>query len=322
MARTTTAETPIASLDRSWKRYLRAEGKSEKTMRNYLLTIKHFSRWLNSEGLADTVTEITADDIQDWLLDVADRTSGANAAFHYRNLKAFYRWLASSREQVLKRSESPMLDVSEPKATAPPRPAFTDEEVAALLKACAGKSFHAVRDEAMIRLFYSTGVRISGMAGLRYREDTPRLDNPGENDLFLDHRQPLIRVRLKGGKVHLVPIGPKAVVSLDRYLRMRAAHHHAGDPHLWIGPNGGIGAQAINYMLHRRARQAKVTSRVHSHRFRRTLATRLLDENVDRTYVAQILGWADLRNVALYASDTEQQRAWAAAAQAGIDSRI
>lgn len=322
MSRTSTAETPIGQLDRSWRRYLRAEGKSETTTRNYLLTLRHFAAWLATESLADTVAEIDADTIQDWLLDVADRTSGSNAAFHFRNLKAFYQWLTSRREQTLKRSESPMLDVAEPKTVAPPRPAFTDAEVTALLKVCGGRGFHEVRDAAIIRLFYTTGMRISGMAGLRYAPDVTQLDNPGQSDVFLDHKQPLVRLRLKGGRVHLVPVGPRAVLALDRYLRARSAHPHADDGALWVGPRGGIGPQAVHYMLQRRARQAGITSRVHSHRFRRTLATRLLDEEVDRTYVAQLLGWSDLRNVALYASDTEQQRAWDAAAKAGIDSRI
>ncbi|WP_017599229.1 tyrosine-type recombinase/integrase [Nocardiopsis lucentensis] len=322
MTRATTAETPIGDLSRSWKRYLRAEGKADTTARNYLLTLKHFAAWLEREALPATPAEIDADTITDFLLDVADQTSGSNAAFHYRNLRAMYHWLTSRREQALKRSENPMLDVAEPKAVAPPRPSFTDDEVAAMLKACKGNGFFARRDEAIIRLFYSTGMRISGMAGLTYRPDTPQLDNPAANDVFLDGRQPLVRLRLKGGEVHLVPIGPKAVLALDRYLRVRSAHRHADRPELWLGPQGGIGPQAVHYMLKRRGAQAKITSRVHAHRFRRTLTTRLLDEGVDRAHVAKILGWNDLRNVALYASDTEQQRAWDAVAQAGIDSRV
>ncbi|MEV2274072.1 tyrosine-type recombinase/integrase [Nocardiopsis sp. NPDC049922] len=322
MPRTATEHTPIGQLDRSWKRYLRAEGRADATIRNYMLTLRHFSAWLEAEGHPNTIAEIDADIITDWLLDVADRTTGANATFHFRNLRGLYSWLTSRREQAIKKSESPMLDVSEPKAVAPPRPSFTDDEVSAMLKTCKGTGFFARRDEAIIRLFYTTGMRVSGLTGLCYQEDAPQLDNPGANDVFLDHKQPLVRLRLKGGKVHLVPIGPRAAVAMDRYLRVRASHAHAGTGALWVGPKGPIGPKAVNEMLKRRGRQGGVTSRVHSHRFRRTLATRLLDEEVDRTYVAKILGWSDLRNVALYASDTEQQRAWAAAARAGVDSRV
>lgn len=322
MSRTTTAETPIGSLDRSWRRHLRAEGRSEATTRNYLNTLRRFAMWLEAEQLPDTVAEIGSDEIQDFLLDVADQASGATAAFHFRNLCALYKWLTSSREQALKKSDSPMLDVSEPKSIDPPRPAFTDAEVSAMLKACAGRSFHAVRDEAIIRLFYATGMRVSGMAGLRYAPDTPQLDNPGQSDIFLDHHQPLVRLRLKGGRIHLVPIGARTVMALDRYLRVRAGHEHAHLGALWVGPKGELASSGIAQMVKRRAAAAGVRSRVHTHRFRRTLATNLLDQGVDRTHVAQLLGWSDLRNVALYASDTEQQRAWAAAAKVGIDSRV
>lgn len=322
MSRTSTAATPLGQLDRSWRRHLRAEGRSETTTRNYLNTLRSFSRWLEAEGLPTTVAEIGPDEITDFLLDVADRSSGATAAFHYRNLRSLYKWLTSSREQAIMRSESPMLDVSEPKSVDPPRPAFTDTEVSAMLKACARRSFHGVRDEAIIRLFYATGMRVSGMAGLRYTPDTPQLDNPGTNDIFLDHHQPLVRLRLKGGRVHLVPIGARTVVALDRYIRVRTGHEHAHLGAFWVGPKGELAASGIAQMVKRRGSQAGIRSRVHTHRFRRTLATHLLDQGVDRTHVAQILGWSDLRNVALYASDTEQQRAWQAASAAGIDSRV
>lgn len=323
--RTSTAivDTPIADLARSWRRYIRAEGLSPATAGNYMRTLTAFAVWLEAEDLPNTVAEIETGDIKDFLLDISDRNSPSTAAFHYRNLCAFYKWLSSPSEQAIRRSESPMLNVSEPKVTPPPRPAFTDDEVSALLKACSGKSFHALRDTAILRLFYSTGMRVSGMAGLRYAPNTPQLDNPERNDVFLDHGpQPLVRLRLKGGRTHLAPIGPRTVMALDRYLRAREGHAHAGLGELWIGPKGPVSSSGIAQMVKRRARQAGITSRVHTHRFRRTLATRLLDEEVDRTYVAEVLGWTDLRNVALYASDSEQQRAWKAVAGTNIDTRV
>lgn len=322
MPRTSIADTPVGELHRSWTRYLRAESKSDATIRNYMVTLKQFSAYLDENGLPATPAEITDEEIQDFLIAVADRTSSNNAAFHFRNLRALYRWLTSNREQVIRRSENPMLDVTPPKTVDPPRPAFGDEEVQALIKACRGTSFAARRDEAIIRTFWSTGIRLGGMSGLRYDPDHSQLDNNDRNDVFLDGKQPLIRLRLKGGKVHLVPLGAKTVMALDRYLRMRATHPQAHDPALWVGQQGALGDVGIHHVLKRRGSQAGITSRVHAHRFRRTLATRLLDEDVDRTYVAQILGWQDLRHVALYASDTEQQRAWSALQRTGIDGRV
>ncbi|TQN30568.1 site-specific recombinase XerD [Haloactinospora alba] len=318
----TIADTPVGDLSHSWTRYLRAESKSDTTIRNYLRTLRQFSAYLDENRSSATPAEIGDEEIQDFLIAVADRTSSNTAAFHYRNLKALYKWLTSGREQAIRRSENPMLDVTPPKTVDPPRPAFSDEEVQSLIKACRGTSFAARRDEAIIRTFWGTGIRLGGMTGLRYDPDHPQLDNDDKNDVFLDGKQPLLRLRLKGGRVHLVPIGAKTVMALDRYLRARATHSKAHASALWIGQQGGLATEGIQRILKRRATQAGITSRVHAHRFRRTLATRLLDEDVDRTYVAQILGWQDLRHVALYASDTEQQRAWSALQRAGIDGRV
>lgn len=322
MTRSATADTPVSDLASSWKRRLRAEDKAPTTVRNYLLTLRHFSSWLHEQGLPDTPAEITADHITDFLLDMGERTSKTTAAFHFRNLRTFYRWLTSRQEGALLRSEDPMLDVTEPKHSAPPRPAFEDSDVAALLKTCRGNSFFDRRDEAILRVFWSTGMRIGGLVGLRYKPDCPHLDNDGLNDVFLDGRQPLLRLRLKGGKVHLVPIGAKTVMCLDRYLRARNRHPWATKPDLWISHQGGLSSSAVHAVLKRRAKQAGLATRVHAHRFRRTTTRNLLDEGVDRAYVAKLMGWSDLRNVALYASDSEQQRAWEAAAAAGIDSRV
>ncbi len=327
----TTADTPLAKLDRSWKRYLRAEGKSDATMRNYLLTLRHFATWLAAQGLDDTPAEITSGDITDWLLDVADRTSGSNAAFHYRNLSALYMWLTSSQERALRRSENPMLDVTAPKYAEPVRTTFNDGEVKAMLATCnpsrkghrrsrSGRRFLDVRDEAILRLFSTTGMRLGGMAGLRYREGVVDLDNDGQSDLFLDRAQPLVRLRLKGGETHFYPAWPKTVLALDLYLRERAGREHADSPALWIGGQGGLGPQGIHYMLKRRAERANINRRVHSHMFRREVTKQLLDGNTDRAEIAQYMGWRDPRHVALYASETEQRRAWASAAKVPLEA--
>ena len=331
MARITTADTPLAQLDRHWRRYLRAEGRSETTQRNYCLTLRHFASWLDAEDLPNTPAEITPGDITDWLLDVTDRTSGANAAFHYRNLKAFYRWLTSARERALRPGDSPMLEVPAPKYTEPVRATFDDGEVARLIATCnpsrkghrksrSGRRYLDVRDEAILRLFATTGMRLGGMSGLRCREGVEDLDNKGLNDLFLDRSQPLVRLRLKGGETHFYPIWPKAAVALDLYLRHRATRAHADSPHLWIGGHGGLGAQGIHYMIKRRAERAGIQRRIHAHMFRREVTKQLLDGDTDRAMIAQYMGWKDVRHVALYASESEQRRAWTAASKVPLEA--
>ena len=80
-----------------------------------------------------------------------------------------------------------------------------------------GGDFQDRRDTAIMRILIDTGMRVSGLANLRYDPD-----KDAANDVFLTQRR--LRIRLKGGDETWVPIGKKAASALDRYLRARARH--------------------------------------------------------------------------------------------------
>ncbi len=98
-----------------------------------------------------------------------------------------------------------MTRVEAPQVTKKAEEFFTDEDVVALLNTSSGNSFVDRRDTALIRVLIDTGMRVSGLANLRYNaEDESR------NDIFLSERR--LRVRLKGGDETWVPIGKKAAL--------------------------------------------------------------------------------------------------------------
>jgi site-specific recombinase XerD len=117
--------------------------------------------------------------------------------------------------------------VEAPKVTKKAKPFFDDDELARLLKTCNGSSFADRRDTAIMRVLIDTGLRVSGLANLRYDPD-----DDDRNDVFLTQRR--LRVRLKGGDETWIPIGKKAASALDRYIRARARHSHASSPWLWL----------------------------------------------------------------------------------------
>jgi site-specific recombinase XerD len=82
-------------------------------------------------------------------------------------------------------------------------------------------------------MLIDTGLRVSGLANLRYD-----LDDEDRNDVFLAQRR--LPIRLKGGDETWVPIGKKAAAALDRYMRVRARHEQAFwlVPWLWLGVQG------------------------------------------------------------------------------------
>ena len=173
----------LQDLQRSFLRHLRAEGRSPATLRLYGQAVTFFSRWLESQGRDATLEELNRPAIREWLAVLSDTHEPGTVKVRYRGLHRFCSWLVDEQELT----ENPMATLSPPTLKMKPVPLVSDEELAALLKACAGKEFNDRRDEALIRLLLDCGVRVSEACGLR-------LDQ-------LDLDQGIAIVRGKGNKV-------------------------------------------------------------------------------------------------------------------------
>ena len=171
---------------------------------------------------------VDASHIRAFLLAEEQRTSAASAAVHFRNIRVFFGWLASEGERE---NPNPMDRVEAPKVTKKAKAFFTEEELARLLKTCSDTTFVDRRDTAIMRVFIDTGLRVSGLAGLRYDPD-----DESANDVFLGQRR--LRIRLKGGDETWVPIGKRSAAALDKYIRARARHSQTSSPWLWLGVQG------------------------------------------------------------------------------------
>lgn len=314
-----TPRRDITDLTRSFERALRARGRSPYTIRNYLTTLKALSAWLTERDLPAGATTATAEDITDWLLDVADTSSRHNALHHYRNLRSFWSWAV--KERMLTAGEDPMLEVTRPHPEDVRRPPLSQEQVSALLKTCGRTGYRETRDAAIIRILADTGMRLSGLLGLRWSPDHPGLDNQGHSDVFLDHDPPLLRLRLKGGKQHFVDVAPRTATAIDRYLRYRSSHRLADDPALFLGhkplTRGGLQA-----MLDRRATEAGIAESIHPHRFRRSMATWHLDAGGSRDSLMARAGWSSDEMIRLYVSESRDRLAWAESQRLGIANRF
>lgn len=149
--------------------------------------------------------------------------------------------------------------------------------------------FKSVRDLAMLELFYSTGMRLSELAGL----------NLGDVDLLSDQA----KVRGKGRKERLVPVGSRAVSALRRYLRLRdevVARRGAERRAIFVSVQGRrLPPRSIQRLMHRMFDAVGGdTLRVHS--LRHTFATHLLDAGADLRAVQELLGHASLSTTQIY----------------------
>jgi site-specific recombinase XerD len=314
-AKAAVAGPPLTTFIASWQLALEAAAKSPQTVRGYTDSVRWLSKFLVEHDMPADVEGVDAPHIRAYLLSEEQRTSAVSAAHHFRNIRVFFGWLASEGERE---NPNPMDRVEAPKVTKKAKAFFTDEELTRLLKTCSGSSFADRRDTAIMRIFIDTGIRVSGLAGLRYDPD-----EEDRNDVFLAQRR--LRIRLKGGDETWVPIGKKAAAAVDKYIRARARHPQAASPWLWLGVQGHNTARmtdsGVRDMVGRRGEQAGIQN-VHPHRFRRSFADSWLAAGGSTDDLMHITGWKTYDMVREYTEQRGIARAHNAHARLSPGDRI
>lgn len=285
----------LTDLTNSWYLSLNSDSKSHSTIRSYLDSVNSLVRYLEGQGAPIEIDAVEPEHVRGFLVAERTRTSDGNAAKHWRNLSVFFTWLTTEGECAV----NPMNRVARPKVTLKIKTYLTEAELRRLLKTCEGGSdFESRRDAAILRVFMDTGIRVSGLADIRV------------SDVNLIDRR--IRIILKGGDEHLIPLGHKAALAVDRYLRARARHHHADSPWLWLGLRGTtvnrMTRSGVQGVVKRRATQAGLTD-VTPHRLRRSWVHHYLAGGGQIDQAAAIAGWKSPSMVFLYAGDLAAERA-------------
>jgi integrase len=128
----------------------RAEGRYERTATIYLQSIRFFGDWWAGRG--DPVVVVRA----------GREIRVGTVRTRYKGLRRFCRWLVAEGEL----DSDPVLGMDVPSVVDKPVPVLTDDDLAALVKACAGKDLTGRRDEVVIRFLPDTGCRVSELCGL------------------------------------------------------------------------------------------------------------------------------------------------------------
>jgi integrase/recombinase XerC len=161
---------------------------------------------------------------------------------------------------------------------------FADAEA----RAAAG-GFREARDLAMLELFYSTGMRLSELAGL----------NDPDVDLVSDQ----VKLRGKGKKERIVPVGSHATSALRKYLRLRDnfAGTRGGNRPMFINLRGKrLTPRGVQLAMKRLFDTLARGKELHVHALRHSFATHLLDAGADLRSVQELLGHASLGTTQVY----------------------
>jgi site-specific recombinase XerD len=268
----------LEHLATSWQLSLRSQRKSPQTLKIYADGLRKYLAWCSGTGVEplkrSSLTVWTAQ-----LLD--DGLAAATVRSRQLAVRRFASWLAEEDEI----DADPFLGVKSPKLDERVIEPLTDDELRALVKACAVPkgtepkvALRFRRDEAMIRLMFETGARAGEMVAM------------ATGDLDLPHGTVVIR-RGKGGKGRVVPFGPDASLALDRYLRARNIHRLAASDQLWLGDRGKrFTYDALHKTLAERARAAGIEG-FHPHKLRHTAAHRWLAAGGSESGLMAVAGW-------------------------------
>lgn len=293
----------LNDLGKSFARSLRAEGRAPRTVTLYLMSVRMFGDWLTEQGISPTVDNLTRANIRDWLAELAAKHQPGTVRTRYRGLFRYCGWLLVEEEI----DKHPMQGMSPPTAQAKPVPVLTDEELAALMKTCRGNTFENRRDEAIIRVLLDCGLRVSELCDMTI--ETVDLDNE------------MCSVRGKGSKVRVVYFSTRTTAALDRYLRVRAKHRHAGLDAFWLTQRGALSADGARDRVRMRGDQAGIEG-LHPHRFRHTFAHDFLMAGGQERDLKRLAGWTSDVMLERYGASAADARARSAARRMKRGDRV
>lgn len=284
--------------------HLRGErDASSHTLRNYRVDLAQFLAYLGERpgGRPDpdpaTVDELA---VRGFLARLHGKTlARSSVARKLAALRSFFRFLC--RRGVL--SANPAELVHAPRLPFRTTPHLSVDEAFQLLAAPAArltdpaarprKNSEALarRDRAILELFYASGLRIGELTGLC-------VDH-------LDLRQALVRVRGKGRKERIVPVGRAALAALAGYLEVRGSLRRPGEAAqaapLFLNAQGGrLGPRGVSQIVLRHLIASGLGKKITTHGLRHSFATHLLDAGADLRIIQELLGHARLSTTQRY----------------------
>ncbi len=204
-------------------------------------------------------------------------------------IRSFYKFLC--REGIT--DSNPAAYISSPKKKKRLPSFLSQEQATSLMDSPQRPDVLGLRDRAILETFYGSGIRLRELAGLSLSH--------------LDLANNLIKVRGKGGKERIVPLGRSAALAIRRYLEKRESLKPKGEA-LFLNYQGyRLSPRGIEILVKGYLRKVSEDSSLSPHSLRHSFATHLLDRGADLRAVKELLGHSSLSTTQIYTHITAER---------------
>ena len=280
-----------------------AKGYSENTCRSYRSDLLEFADIIKRVGVSNTVLQsmsqsdtpppeaVTSIAIRGYLGHLHQHCKKSTIARKLSAVRSFYRYLVKHGYIDANPSDT----VQTPKQDQPIPTYLPIDDMFRLLASVKTDTLLGLRNRAMFETLYSTGIRVSELAGLDVQD--------------IDFHEHVIRVKGKGGHERMVPIGKTALASIETYRKgmeckdrviQSPAETSSRDPLFLNKFNTRLSMRSIARILDKATRECGITIPVSPHAFRHTFATHMLDAGADLRVVQELLGHKSLSTTQKY----------------------
>jgi integrase/recombinase XerC len=248
-----------------FSRYLEIEKNySGHTILNYRLDLVDFAKFLGDLAI-DSVDYLVFRKYLATLKEKNLRISTTNRKLSA--LRSFFKFL--TREGYLK--TNPIISLTSPKKEKHLPMFLTEEEVTRLIESAIPQDERGLRDRAILEVFYSSGIRVAELVGLNVED--------------VDFIGAIAKVKGKGKKERIVPIGDTAISAVRAYLQKRKKQAEA----LFLNKSGRrITDRGIRDIVEKYIRLASINKGVSAHTLRHSFATHLLNRGADLRSVQEL----------------------------------
>lgn len=280
----------IKSTVDSFLSYLTGEkNASPHTIKNYRIDLREFTAFIKDKSLQD----ITYLEIRSFLAHLQTKEySKSSISRKLACLRSFFKYLV--RENKVE--SNPVASISTPKREKKLPVFLTPDEIVKLLEAPSKNKWEEKRDKSILETLYSSGLRVSELMGL----------NQEDVDLFSG----LVRVRGKGKKERIVPLGQVALKAMRGYLEYhpRPKLSRGVKVPLYLNRSGGrLTDRSIRRMINKYTKRIGLIKDISPHTLRHSFATHMLDRGADLRSVQELLGHENLSTTQIYTHVTTKR---------------